>query len=645
MFVFGTAGHIDHGKTALIYALTSIDTDRLPEEKERGMTIDLGFAWMKLPSGEKVGIVDVPGHENLIKNMIAGATGIDAVILVVDANEGWMPQTEEHFQIIDLLDIKYGIIAITKIDLVDQIRLNFVEKQIKERLKNTVLFNAPVVKVSTVKNIGIEQIKSTIQNLILRMKPKKDIGKPRLSIDRVFNIKGSGTVVTGTLIGGALHQGMEATIFPSYKKIRLRSLQAYKEKVEKALPGSRLALNLVGTEKKELHRGDIIFGTKQIKAGKNIDVWIQLLPQLKKYSLTNGSELFFFTGTKEVLAKVILNQKKSFKPGETGFVQLRFKEPLATYLGDRFILRIPSPPKTIGGGLIIDPLAHKHHFKDKDIVTLLQKRAKLNLGELVLIELKKNTLIKKDNFLINSNYADSEIKEVVESLKKQAEIIVTNSWLIDKNYWQEQKTKFMNRLNQEYELYPLQTGFPLKRLSREYELYPLQTGFPLNKFQSYFYYLKPEIFNKLIGFLINANKIGLEKGIIFLLSRKPKISSQQKVLISKILKILKDNPTNPPNEKTLISQIAGGKEIIDFLIQEGEIVKLSDGILLESKNYDIMKNKLIDFLKINDSISIAQVRELLGISRKYIIPLLNKLDGEKITQRKENVRILKTKLS
>ena len=626
MFVFGTAGHIDHGKTALIYALTSIDTDRLPEEKERGMTIDLGFAWMKLPSGEKVGIVDVPGHENLIKNMIAGATGIDAVILVIDANEGWMPQTEEHFQIVDLLDIKYGIIAITKIDLVDQTRLNFVEKQIKERLKNTALFNAPLVKVSTVNNIGIDQMKLAIQDLIPRMKPKRDIGKPRLSIDRVFNIKGSGTVVTGTLIGGTLHQGMEVTIFPSYKKTRIRNLQTYKEKTEKAFPGSRVALNLVGMEKNELHRGDIVFGTKQIKASKNIDVRIQLLPQLKKYSLTNRSELFFFIGTKEILAKVILNQKEYFEPGETGFAQLRFKEPLATYLGDRFILRIPSPPKTIGGGLIVDPLAHKRHFKDKDILYFLQKRIKFDLRELVLTELKKNIFIKKDNLLINSNYADSEIREVVELLKKEGKIITTNSWIIDKNYWQEQKTKFMNRLNQEY------------------ELYPLQTGFPLNKFQSYFYYLKPEIFNYLIDSLINTDKIGLKKGIIFLLSRKPKISSQQKILISKILKILKDDPNNPPNKKTLISQIAGSKEIIDFLIQEGEIVKLSDGILLESKNYDIMKNKLIDFLKINGSISIAQVRELLGISRKYIIPLLNKMDEEKITQRKENVRILKTKL-
>jgi len=622
MFILGTAGHIDHGKTALIYALTSIDTDRLPEEKERGMTIDLGFAWMKLPSGEKIGIVDVPGHENLIKNMIAGATGIDAVILVIDANEGWMPQTEEHFQIIDLLNIKYGIIALTKVDLVDQNRLKVVEKEIQERLKNTNFFNAPLIKVSAVKNIGIEQIKSAIQNLIAKIKPKRDIGKPRISIDRVFKVKGSGTVITGTLIGGTIHTGMEVTIFPSYRKTRIRNLQSYKEKVESAFPGSRVALNLVGIEKSELHRGDIVFGTKQIRASKNIDVQIQLLPQVKKYSLINRSEVFFFSGTKETLAKVILDEKKYLQDSETGFGQLRFKESIATYLGDRFILRIPSPSKTIGGGLIIDPLAPKHNLKDKDILNFLQTRIKLDLRELILTELNKIIFIKKDNLLANSNYADPEIREMVELLIKEGKIMATNYWLIEKNYWEEQIKKFMHQLN------------------HEYELFPLQTGFPLNKFQSYFYYLKPEIFNHLIEVLTNTKNIASEKGIIFLPSSKPKISPEQKILISKILKIIKDNPLNPPDEKKLNSQITESKEIIDFLIQEGEIIKLDEGILLENKNYDMMKNKLIDFLKINGSISISQVRDLLGISRKYIIPLLNKMDQEKITQRKENNRIL-----
>jgi selenocysteine-specific elongation factor len=554
--------------------------------------------------------------------MIAGATGIDAVILVIDANEGWMPQTEEHFQIIDLLNIKYGIIALTKVDLVDQNRLKLVEKEIQERLKNTNFFNAPLIKVSAVKNIGIEQIKSAIQNLIAKIKPKRDIGKPRISIDRVFKVKGSGTVITGTLIGGTIHTGMEVTIFPSYRKTRIRNLQSYKEKVESAFPGSRVALNLVGIEKSELHRGDIVFGTKQIRASKNIDVQIRLLPQVKKYSLINRSEVFFFSGTKEILAKVILDEKKYLQDGETGFGQLRFKESIATYLGDRFILRIPSPSKTIGGGLIIDPLAPKHNLKDKDIINFLQTRIKLDLRELILTELNKIIFIEKDNLLANSNYADPEIREMVELLIKEGKIMATNSWLIEKNYWEEQIKIFMNQLN------------------HEYELFPLQTGFPLNKFQSYFYYLKPEIFNHLIEVLTNTKNIGSEKGIIFLPSSKPKISPEQKILISKILKIIKDNPLNPPDEKKLNSQIAGSKEIIDFLIQEGEIIKLDEGILLENKNYDMMKNKLIDFLKINGSISISQVRTLLGISRKYIIPLLNKMDQEKITQRKENNRIL-----
>ncbi|PJB55610.1 MAG: hypothetical protein CO097_07650, partial [Candidatus Infernicultor aquiphilus] len=305
-----------------------------------------------------------------------------------------------------------------------------------------------------------------------------------------------------------------------------------------------------------------------------------------------------------------------------GFGQLRFKESIATYLGDRFILRIPSPSKTIGGGLIIDPLAPKHNLKDKAIINFLQTRIKLDLRELILTELNKIIFIKKDNLLANSNYADPEIREMVELLIKEGKIMATNYWLIEKNYWEEQIKKFMHQLN------------------HEYELFPLQTGFPLNKFQSYFYYLKPEIFNHLIEVLTNTKNIASEKGIIFLPSSKPKISPEQKILISKILKIIKDNPLNPPDEKKLNSQIAGSKEIIDFLIQEGEIIKLNEGILLENKNYDMMKNKLIDFLKINGSISISQVRDLLGISRKYIIPLLNKMDQEKITQRKENNRIL-----
>jgi len=625
MFVFGTAGHIDHGKTALIFALTSIDPDRLPEEKKRGMTIDLGFAWLALASGEKIGIIDVPGHESLIKNMIVGATGIDAVILVVDAKEGWMPQTEEHFQIIELLELQYGIIVITKIDLVNTHRLRLVENQIKERLKNTALSRAPIVKTSIINNIGIEELKWSIQNLLPQLKPRRDIQKPRVYIDRVFTIKGSGTVVTGTLTGGTLQKGMELNIFPGGKKARLRNLQAYKEEVEVALPGSRVALNLSGIEKNELQRGSIVFANIPIKSSKNIDICLKLLPNFSKLSLSSGSLVTFFTGTKETLARIFFPPNSITQAGERVFARLKFQEDLITFLGDHFILRLPSPLRTIGGGIIINPLASKKPLKEKEEFDLLVRRSTLDLKELILAELSKLKFIKKRDMLTNSNFSEEEIMTRIELLKEENKIISYNSWIIEKNFWQNQRTKF------------------IQKLKEEYQLSPLSNGFPLNKLQRNFSYLTIEIFKGLIKTLRDENQIGLKGGIVYLISYVPEITSLQKESINKTLKIIRANPNLPLEEKTLLAQIEERREILEFLIQQGEIVRLDEGILLQSKTYDTMKNKLIEFLNLNGSLSIAQVRDLLGLSRKYIIPLLNKMDEEKITQRKENVRILKSK--
>ena len=625
MFVFGTAGHIDHGKTALIFALTSIDPDRLPEEKKRGMTIDLGFAWLALASGEKIGIIDVPGHESLIKNMIVGATGIDAVILVVDAKEGWMPQTEEHFQIIELLELQYGIIVITKIDLVNAHRLRLVENQVKERLKNTALSRAPIVKTSIINNIGIEELKWSIQNLLPQLKPRRDIQKPRVYIDRVFTIKGSGTVVTGTLTGGTLQKGMELNIFPGGKKARLRNLQAYKEEVEVALPGSRVALNLSGIEKNELQRGSIVFVNIPIKSSKNIDICLKFLPNFSKLSLSSGSLVTFFTGTKETLARIFFPPNSITQPGERVFARLKFQEDLITFLGDHFILRLPSPLRTIGGGIIINPLASKKPLKEKEEFDLLVRRSTLDLKELILAELSKLKFIKKRDMLTNSNFSEEEIMTMIELLKEENKIISYNYWIIEKNFWQNQRTKFIQKLKEEH------------RLS------PLSNGFPLNKLQRNFSYLTIEIFKGLIKTLRDENQIGLKGGIVYLISYVPEITSLQKESINKTLKIIRANPSLPLEEKTLLAQIEERREILEFLIQQGEIVRLDEGILLQSKTYDAMKNKLIEFLNLNGSLSIAQVRDLLGLSRKYIIPLLNKMVEEKITQRKENVRILKSK--
>jgi len=626
MFVFGTAGHIDHGKTALIYSLTSMDTDRLPEEKRRGMTIDLGFAWTKLSTGETVGIVDVPGHENLIKNMIAGTTGIDAFILVIDANEGWMPQTEEHFQIMNLLNIQFGIIVITKIDLVNNDRISLVEKQIRVKMADTLFSNIPIIKVSTINNIGIDQVKSSIQNLIPKMQVKKDIGKPRLSIDRVFSMKGSGTVITGTLINGKFHKGMEIMIFPNYRKSRIRNLQAYKEEVKEALPGSRVAINLAGIEKNTLHRGDIVFGMKPvIQAGRYIDAQVYLLSQTEHFQLKNGANLDFYCGTKEVVAKIILNKKKYLSPSEKCLVQFRFNEPIAAFLKDRFILRIPSPPQTIGGGIILDPQPKKHSFKDNDIVNQLLRRVTLKLKTIILTEIEKYKYIKKDELLINSHHSQKEIYETQEQLGKEGKIIVTDSFLIDRLFWQEQIGKFKNQLDNEYRIHPLEKGFPLSR------------------FQGSLYYLPQEIFSFLFTSQIITKKIIVENGIISLPYHQVKIPPEKEKMMIKMLHSIQAHRANPLNEKSILLQTGSTKEMIRYLIQEEKIIKLNEGILLEKNQYDTIKKKLINFLKKNGSISISEVRTLLGFSRKYIIPLLTKMDEDNITIRQGNFRTLKYK--
>jgi selenocysteine-specific elongation factor len=301
MAIIGTAGHVDHGKSALIQALTSIDPDRLPEEKRREMTIDLGFAWLRASSGEMIGIVDVPGHEDFVRNMIVGAGGIDAALLVIAADEGWMPQTEEHLQILDLLHIKHGIVALNKVDLIDDPGwLDLIEEEIREKLKGTALCDALIIRVSATKETNIGELRQRLEELVSKVIPKGDVGKPRLPIDRIFTMKGSGVVVTGTLIDGALARGDKVYIFPKKLRTYIRTLESYKEKKDRVEPGTRVAVNLVGLEKEDLSRGDVIFGGEgQVKASKFIDVSIKLVPQLS-HPVKSNTEFKIYLGTKEI---------------------------------------------------------------------------------------------------------------------------------------------------------------------------------------------------------------------------------------------------------------------------------------------------------------------------------------------------------
>lgn len=413
MVIFGTAGHIDHGKTSLIYALTSMDADRLPEEKLRGMTIDLGFAWMETSHGEKIGIIDVPGHEHFIRNMITGITSVDAFILVVDAKEGWKPQTEEHFQIIRLLEISYGLIIITKTDLVLADRLREVEQEIAERINTPNKQDIPILYFSSKDRDSIFQIKNEVEKLSKTIPRKKDIDKPRLFIDRVFEIKGSGTVITGTLLNGNLYKNQSVFHFPSRKKIRLRQIESYNATVEKAVLGSRVALNLAGLKKEDIERGDLIHTNQKMPSGYVFDVNIKLIPQKNPFRLKNGSEIEFISHTKILRGTIIFEQNEA-KPEDEFYAQIRFREPLCLMLGDYFVVRLPGLNETIGGGRILDTQSGRHSFRNPRWGKWLVKRDKLEINQLIISELERHHKIKRGELLIDSPYAEQEINKHLE---------------------------------------------------------------------------------------------------------------------------------------------------------------------------------------------------------------------------------------
>ena len=622
MVIFGTAGHIDHGKTALIYALTGIDADRLPEEKERGMTIDLGFAWLETSKGEKVGIIDVPGHENFIRNMIIGMTSVDAFMLVVDAKEGWKPQTEEHFQIIQLLEIHYGIIVITKTDLVSQERMKEIKQEIEKRILNISSLRIPILSFSNKDKSSIIQLREQVEKLSADIPAKRDIGKPRLFIDRVFDIKGSGTVVTGTLINGNLQQNQYVTLFPLNRKIRLRQLQSYGSPVNKAIIGSRVALNLPGVKKEELKRGDLVYGNQKVQCGKLIDVLLTLPPQKNPYLFKNGNEVNFISHTKVLRGRAVFGMKE-LKSGEQSYAQIRFAESLCLMTGDHFIIRLPGLNETMGGGIILDSLAFKHSFNKPMWNDWLEKRKNLNIRQLILTELQKYQLIQKEGILVNSPYSEGEINEALTKLQNENLLFFFGEWTIDKHL----RTKIINQA--------------INHLQQMHQDYPFKTGFPLIQLKNRLSDLPDELFNSMLDCLVQTEKIRIKNGEISSFEHMITLSTHQKNMVRKILDYIEKDLQHLPTEKELNLQFPANRELIQYLIKNGEIILLEEQILLTPGVYREMKNTIVDYLKKNESISISQVRDLLHISRKYIVPLLTKMDEQGITLRKDDKRILK----
>ena len=617
MFVLGTAGHVDHGKSALVLALTGIDPDRLREEKERAMTIDLGFAWLKLPSGREVGIVDVPGHERFIKNMLAGVGGIDLALLVVAANEGVMPQTREHLAILDLLGVRRGLVVITKKDLVDEEWLSLVTLEVEELIKPTVLSGAPIVAVSALTGEGLPRLVSTIDQLLSATEPRKDIGRPRLPIDRIFAIAGSGTVVTGTLIDGSLSRGQEVEIVPPGLKSRLRELQTHKARIDTASPGSRVAANLVGVATSQLKRGDVLTSPGWLAPTTILAARLHLLPSLRR-PLRHNATVSFHTGAAEVMAKVRMLEKEKLAPGDTGWAQLILAETVAVVKGDHFIIR--STADTLGGGTVVEPHATRHRRFRSAVIQGLETQERGTAEEVIISILESRQPIEWSALLARCDLPPSEAQPAIEHLLQQQDIVGIGQGedrlLFSTSGWKSLAAKATAIVQDYHRRFPARPGMPKAELASKLKLGP-------RHFISAIKRLAQE------GILV-------EKGAaVHLPAFEIQLTPEQQAKIDAFLRSLARNPYAPPSE--LIPE----PDLLDLLVDEGRVVKISDSVVFAAATYDEMVRRITAHIKERGKVTLAEVRDMFNTSRKYAQALLEYMDEKQVTRRVGDERVLR----
>jgi selenocysteine-specific elongation factor len=620
MFVLGTAGHIDHGKSKLVEALTGIDPDRLPEEKERGMTIDLGFAWLALPDGSEVGIVDVPGHERFVKNMVAGVGGIDAVLFIVAADDGWMPQSEEHLQILDMLKIQTGIVVITKIDLVDPEWAGLVEEDVREKVKGTILQEVPVLKVSSTQRIGTDEVYQEIARMISRLAPQKDVGKPRMYIDRVFTMSGRGTVATGTLRDGCFKSGEEVEILPRELSARIRELQTHKKIHKEVAPGTRVAMNLAGVEKEKLKRGDVVTRMGLDRTVETFVAQVELVSTLKS-PIKHNANLLLILGTTELVARARILDKDQISPGESGYVQLLCKGKLLARIGDHFILRLPSPQITVGGGTVLDVLPRVRRRKDDEQIADLQARLSRDPSDLILSELKKWALIPKKEILKASNFSLEQIQSGLRKLEKEGKILSITDYAADVVRWTATSELIVSEIEKTHKAFPYKIGAKLAGFSSRLKI-------------------EENLFDQAVKHLVAERRIVQQGMYLRLPDHRPALSAGQKELSEKILQEFASKPLAPPTKEELLNLGPEYEDVLLFLIEQGELVELKDGVLFGAEDFEKIKAKVTDFIGRQGAATVSQLRAHLDTTRKFMVPILEKLDQLGVTQREGDKRTL-----
>jgi len=632
--ILGTAGHIDHGKTSLIKAITGTDTDRLKEEKERGITIELGFASLDLPSGQHLGIVDVPGHEKFVKNMVAGATGIDIVAMVIAADEGVMPQTREHMEICSLLGVKHGLVVLTKIDMVDEEWLELVQEDVRDFTRGTFLEDSPMVAVSSVNGEGIPEFVAQLDELSRKIPDKPPSSIFRLPIDRVFTMKGFGTVITGTLVSGSINDGASIMVYPLGITSKIRGIQVHNLSVGSAEAGMRTAINFQGLEKTAIQRGEVLSSPGALKSSYMVDIDLNFLSSNPK-PIKNRTLVRLHTGTSEILGNLILLDRDELSPGDSTVAQLRLNSPVTLVKEDRFVIRSYSPVRTIGGGEVLNPIPKKHKQFHTATIDGLKQLSDQPPAGIISYYVKESgyTGTGFSDLRIMTNVPDKQLESILQDQLSKKIIIQSdkeNRTYIHNDILEKLKTDMVMYLKGYHEAFPLKTGMPKEEL---------KTKFPLT--------LAPRVFNLTLNLMIKTDQIVQEENTVRLASHTISLGADQADVKDKILDTYGKSGLQPPYfkelSKTLNIDPARSKEVLLHLVEEGHLVKTKEDLYFHAGAIDDLKNKLVVFLENKGEITTPQFKEMTGASRKFVIPLAEFFDAKNVTLRVGDVRMLRKK--
>ncbi|GAC1318880.1 MAG: selenocysteine-specific translation elongation factor [Chloroflexota bacterium] len=619
--VVGTAGHIDHGKSTLVRRLTGIDPDRLEEEKRRGMTIDLGFAWLTLPSGQDISIVDVPGHERFIKNMLAGAAGIDVALVVVAADEGVMPQTREHLDILGLLDVRHGVVALTKADIVDDDWRDLVEEDVRTALAETSLRSAPIVPVSAVTGGGIDELLAALDEAVAVSDERRDVGVPYLPVDRVFSVRGFGTVVTGTLHSGLVRVDEELEVLPGGRRVRVRGLQTHGEHRHDAGPGSRVAINVSGATRDDIERGDVLARPGTVRSVSRIDCLARVLDS-SPIALAHGSQVTAHIGAAERAATVSVLAGPVVEPGETGWIQLRFDAPVAVVRGQHVVLRMPAPARTIAGGVVVD-VAPRHRRSDARARERLAALASETLPVATLAALAGNKPIRTRDIALVLGVAPARVDDVLAGLEAEGKIRKLGEWYLTSQDWSALKTRCETLLHHYHQRQPLRKGMSKEELGQN-------VGW------------SGASWTAAVEAMTGEDVMRQDGSVLALPAHRGGTAGRPEE-VDRVLQVLRRDPYAPPTAAELCAMAGTDGALLAALGEEGEIVRVQDGLYFARDAVDRVRTRVLDIIRREGQVTVAGLRDAIGTSRKYALALLEHLDAQRVTKRAGDVRVLGAK--